>query len=137
MVRVQYRGNHSFVHNEAGELSEGDVVEIGDYTYEQFGFMFRPVDDDEGDTDTAPDSAETEDDAAEPTAETDDLFDPNEHTVSDLRDELGEMGLSAEMGEALLAAERDGKNRETALDAIEAAMPDTAETDDSDSDTDE
>ena len=59
---------------------------------------------------------------SEPASDTTDApFDPNEHTVSALRERLDEdTEYTAAELEALRAAEADGKARETALDAIDA-----------------
>jgi hypothetical protein len=47
--------------------------------------------------------------------------DPSEHTVSDLEKALADVELSDTEREALLDAERDGKDRDTAIEAIEEA----------------
>jgi len=51
-------------------------------------------------------------------------FDPADCTVDDLRDRLDETDYTAEELDALAAAEADGKNRETAHDAIDNARED-------------
>lgn len=49
------------------------------------------------------------------------LFDPTEYSVSGLRDELGDYDPTTEEREAMLALEREGSNRKTAIQAIEDA----------------
>lgn len=48
-------------------------------------------------------------------------FAPGDYSVDDLRDELGERDLTADELDALADAEREGKDRSTALDAIDVA----------------
>jgi len=50
-------------------------------------------------------------------------FDPSDYTVDELRDALAE-GYTDDELDALYQAEDDGKDRETALDAIDAARGD-------------
>lgn len=46
-------------------------------------------------------------------------LDPSEYSVSDLKDELQGCDISEDERTALIAAEKDGKNRVTAITAIE------------------
>ena len=124
MVRVRYRGGYSFTHNEHGELEEGDVVDVGEYTAEQFDGMFVRVDEesdlaDESAGDADGDDGGSDDDEAD--TATDAPVAPGEFAVDELRDHLAEADYSAGELDALESAERDGKGRTTALDAIDDA----------------
>lgn len=82
-----------------------DAVE--DYLDHPSGRWQRPDADDDSD-----DSSETNDDAA------DAPFDPAEYTIDDLADELDGGDYSADDLDALLAAERDGQDRDGAKDVL-------------------
>lgn len=58
------------------------------------------------------------------TAALDPPVDPADYTVDELRDELDSGDYSERELDALADAERSGKDRETAMDAIEAARAD-------------
>lgn len=127
MVHVRYRGGYAFTHNDHGPLDEGDVVEIGDYTYEQFSYMFVRIDDDTDHTDddtresSAPDS-DTDSDADA----TDDVraLDPSTYTVGELAEALSAATLTPDELASILAAEESGKDRSTAKETIRDAMAD-------------
>ena len=54
-------------------------------------------------------------------------FDPAEHTVDELESKLEDGDYGGSELHALAAAEEDGKNRETALDAIKVHTPENEE----------
>lgn len=63
----------------------------------------------------------------EGTAATEPPFDPSEYTVDEIEAELAEGEFSSAELDALAEAEADGKDRETALEAIEDASEDEEE----------
>jgi|GEM_PF-6910401 len=63
-------------------------------------------------------------DGAGAVAEPQSLPDPASFSVSELRDHLNDAGYGADALDRLAAAERDGKGRTTAIDAITAARED-------------
>jgi hypothetical protein len=69
---------------------------------------------------------ESDEDSGEPTPEAEDEagppFDPSDHSVDDLRDELDAGDYDADELEALRTAETTGDNRTTALEAIDDAL---------------
>lgn len=127
MVRVRYRGGYSFVHNEHGRLEEGDVVEIGAYTYAQFDQMFVPVDD-EADH-TASDSPETdesgtnESEADESYESAADDFDAESFVdrtpMADVVGDIESGDYDAHL-DAISRAETEGRDRNGVADAIAA-----------------
>lgn len=76
---------------------------------------------------TNPDSDDGGDSDDELTGVTESPLDPSEYSVSDLEFYIENEPLSADELNALLEAERDGKDRTTAASAIEAAIEDTNE----------
>lgn len=71
--------------------------------------------DDADDGDEADATQEAEDESGPP-------FDPSDHSVDDLRDELDAGDYDVDALEALRAAETTGDNRTTALEAIDDAL---------------
>ncbi|WP_135830642.1 hypothetical protein [Halorussus halobius] len=118
MPRVKKIAGGQYHHRETGTLAIGDTVKVdGDfaaYLCEERG-DFEVVDDG--------------DDVREEDGPPDDLppFDPSEYTVDDLESELDSEDYGGSELHALAAAEEDGKNRETALEAIKAHIPTTEE----------
>jgi len=108
MPRYEWRGASAFHdHRNDRVIEPGDTVELDAHIAEpQPAFVAV----EEGDSDES-------DDEAEPP------FDPGAATVEELRDTLDKIPddvTDAEL-DALYRAETEGKNRETALDAIDAA----------------
>lgn len=74
-----------------------------------------------GNTETAAEDSETQDESAEDTdtEPADAPFDPGEYTIAELDGELDDRDLSDEELDALAEAERNGDDREGALDTID------------------
>ena len=124
MVRVRYRGGYSFVHNEHGRLEEGDVVEIGEYTYAQFDQMFVPVDDAADHTEvdeSEPDESEPdESESHEPAAEAFDAKSFVDRTpMADVIDDIESGDYDAHL-DAIAQAETEARDRNGVADAIAA-----------------
>jgi len=119
MVRVRYRGGHSFVHNEHGRLEEGDVVEIGEYTYAQFDQMFVPVDDEADHTEA--DASETDESESHESAADD--FDAESFVdrtpMADVVGDIESGDYDAHL-DAIARAETEGRDRNGVADAIAA-----------------
>lgn len=115
-------GPRVYVRRVGTEFSPGDRVDVSDaeaqYLLEERG-DFELVDDGEG-TDDAPDGEGAEDGVKAP-------FDPSEYTVDELRDELDDADYGASELHALAAAEERGQDRTTALETIEAHIPNDEE----------
>ena len=137
MIRVRYRGGHSFVHNEHGRLEEGDVVEIGEYTYAQFDQMFVPVDDEAdhtvSDSSEADESEADESEADESEADESEADESHESAADDFdaesfvdRTPMADVVGDIESGDydahldAIARAETEGRDRNGVADAIAA-----------------
>lgn len=92
------------------DIAPGEGFSPTDAELQSFGSVIEAVDD-------TPPTTHPDTEPSEPP------FDPSEFTVDELRTKLGDGTLrDVEYGH-LADAERAGKNRETALKAIEAARP--------------
>ncbi|WP_435175643.1 hypothetical protein [Halorussus sp. AFM4] len=96
------------VNGEAISVDEEGVFELPD---DQSGWLQRFADA----YDVDPETLIPSDDAVEPP------FDPSEFNVDELEERLEGADLTVDELDALADAEADGKNRETALDAISDA----------------
>lgn len=113
---------------EGDKLSPGDSVEASEAFAASFPQFFEEADVDDEASPEAVEVVETdvdddeETDADVATAEdTDAPFDPSDATVTELEDRLDDESFSEDELDALATAEREGKDRETALDAIDEA----------------
>lgn len=115
---------------EGDKLSPGDSVEASEAFAASFPQFFEEAD---ADAEASPGPAEvvetdvdadTNDDSgadADEETETESPFDPSDATVTELEDRLDDESFSDDELDALADAEREGKDRETALDAIDEA----------------
>lgn len=125
MVKVRYRGGYSFTHNEHGQLEEGDIVDIGEYTLAQFGQMFDRVDDAAETDETTPDTSDDSDGGSDTPADSD-----ADDAVADAEDE-GEADADAvpaipddydTLRRVASAADLDGVNGRSSKADIVAAL---------------
>lgn len=100
MVRVRFRGEYTFTHNEHGPLDDGDIVEIGEYTLATLDHMFVPVDDDGSPSDSGDAvSASAETDAPESDTSRPDI--PNDYdTLRQVAAEADLYGVNGRSGKA-------------------------------------
>lgn len=99
---MSHRWTHPKPLNRSEEtITQGDTFTPTDAELSAFTGRIATVDDSNSST-----STET----------VDTPYDPNEHTIKELRTMLND--LSDSQREALVAAERDGKNRETAIQVL-------------------
>jgi len=104
MPRYEWRGSDVFRDNRNDrEIARGDIVELDESVAEPHSEFVRVEegDDEAGDEDLP--------------------FDPNDATVSELRDLVNDApdALTDETAEALYQAEADGKDRDTALEILD------------------
>lgn len=119
--RVRVRGIGHFEVGDRAAVSEADAA----YLCEERGDFERVTED--GDSDGDSDDAGNGDDDAGDSSGVEPPFDPREFTVDELRDELDDGDYGGSELHALGGAEADGKDRETAHEAIEAHIPDGEE----------
>jgi len=109
MARYRLTARKRLSRSDGENVAPGEVFEPTEAERRAFSDLLEPVEEPETPDDTdAPD-------------ETDPPFDPGDTTVAELEDILDESSYSGDELDALSASEREGENRQTAHDAIDAA----------------
>ncbi|WP_254535230.1 hypothetical protein [Halomarina litorea] len=96
---------------------QGEVFEPTEAEISAFRDKLEPVEDESDDGGEASDQAGEEDDASAP-------FDPSDMTIDEFEGELDGGDYGEDELAALAVAEREGKHRDGAINAIEAARED-------------